>query len=235
VTGVQTCALPISQDLENMDFFLSDLEAAAKEGPTRPLMDVWFKNDQEGIVIGSFGTILATADGGKSWESLMDKIENPNGYHYYGITRSGNDLFIAGEAGILFRSEDFGRTWKKLTSPYEGSFFGISGNPEGGFVTAFGLRGNIFYSYDRGETWSPSNTGQKASLSGGVFLSDGSFCVAGVDGSLLISKDKGKSYTLLPTKFPGSISLTEASDRKLVVVGLRGVTRIEINPQGGNK
>ena len=130
----------LTLDLENMDFFLSDLEEAAKEGPTRPLMDLWFKNEQEGIVICSFGTILGTTDGGKTWGSLMDRIENPNGYHYYGITRSGNDLFIAGEAGILFRSEDFGKTWKKLESPYEGSFFGIEGNPEGGFVTALFVR-----------------------------------------------------------------------------------------------
>ncbi len=224
----------LSRELEDLDYFLSDLEMAVEEGPTRPLMDLWFKNDREGLVIGSFGMILATADGGRSWQPLMDHIDNPDGFHYYGITRSGDDLFIAGEAGLLYRSEDFGKTWQRLDSPYEGSYFGILGNPEGGFVTVFGLRGNIFYSLDRGETWLPSETGRKASLSGGTFLSDGSFCVVGVDGSILKSTDMGKTFISLPERFPGGIALTEVKNGVLAVVGLRGVTLIDANNSSHN-
>lgn len=217
-------------ELENLGYFLSDAEEATKEGPTRPLMDLYFKNEREGIVIGAFGIILRTADGGKTWEPMLDRMDNPDGFHYYAIARAGEDLFIAGESGILFRSEDYGETWKRLNSGYDGSYFGITGSPEGGFVTAFGLRGSIYCSHDRGDTWTPAANGSKASLSGGVFLSDGSFCLAGVDGSLLRSTDKGKTFAPLQGKFPGSISLIEARHGILAVTGLRGVTWIEVNP-----
>jgi photosystem II stability/assembly factor-like uncharacterized protein len=228
----ETLVETLAEDLENLEFALVGAEEAVAEGPTRPLMDLWFKNDREGIVIGSFGLILETKDGGVTWNPLLDRMDNPEGGHYYGITRSGNDLFIAGEAGILFRSEDFGQTWKRLESPYDGSFFGILGSPEGGFVVAFGLRGSTFYSHDRGENWIEANKDGAASLSGAAFLSDGSLWIAGVDGAVLRSVDRGKTFKTLPTRFPGIISLTETGDGNVVLVGLRGATRIEVCEPG---
>ena len=110
-------------EVENLEFFLSDAEVALEEGPSRPLMDVWFKNEREGIIIGAFGMILVTSDGGGTWQPILDVIDNAEGFHYYGIIRSGDDLFIVGEVGGLYRSADFGRSWQRLESPYEGSFF----------------------------------------------------------------------------------------------------------------
>lgn len=218
----------LEMEMEDLDFFLSDAETSLEEGPVKPLMDVWFKNEKEGIVVGSFGMILATTDGGNTWQTLLDRIDNVDGYHYYGITRSGDDLFIAGEAGGLYRSTDFGSTWQRLSPPYEGSFFGITGDPAGGVVTAFGLRGSIYYSLDRGETWHPSDIGRKVSLSGGTFMSDGTICIVGVDGSVFKSSDMGKTYALLPQRFPGSITATEIKKGVITVVGLRGVTQVEV-------
>ncbi|ESP92372.1 hypothetical protein PL2TA16_04645, partial [Pseudoalteromonas luteoviolacea 2ta16] len=85
----------------NLSFFLDDINLAMAEGPTRPLMDVWFKNEREGIVVGAFGMILGTVDGGENWTPWLDRIDNPDGFHYYGICRSGDALYIAGEAGML--------------------------------------------------------------------------------------------------------------------------------------
>jgi photosystem II stability/assembly factor-like uncharacterized protein len=226
---------PLAAEIENLEFFLSDVEVAVKEGPIWPLMDVWFKNDQEGIIIGAFGMILGTMDGGKTWNPMLDRIKNTDGLHLYAITRSGDDLFIAGESGMLFRSEDFGKTWKQLTSPYDGSYFGLIGNPEGGFITAFGLRGNIYCSIDRGETWYPADTGAKASISGGAFLSDGSFCIVAVDGSILISPDQGKTFKTLPTRFPGATAVAELRKGVVYVTGLKGVTRIDLNKLSSDK
>ena len=217
----------LEKKIEDLGFFLSDAEMALEEGPTRPLMDVWFKNDQEGIIVGVFGTILKTIDGGKNWTALLDRLENPNGYHYYGITRSGDNLFIAGEMGMLFRSEDFGETWKVLTSPYDGSFFGIVGNPEGNFIAAFGLRGNLCYSLDNGENWQHKGIGQ-SSISGGAWLSSNALCLAAVDGSIYISSDKGESFKALSEKFPACIAVVQSTNEELTVVGLNGEKKIEL-------
>lgn len=216
------------KDLEELGYVLEGAEEAVKDGPSLPLFDLWFKNDRVGIIIGSFGLIFGTTDGGNTWNPLMDRLKNPEGYHYYGITRSGDDLFIAGELGRLFRSDDLGHTWYRLNSPYIGSFWGIIGSPDGDIVITFGLLGNTFYSYDRGETWIPVEKEGTASLHGGTFLSDGSFCIGGVDGRLHRSADMGKTFKTQPTRFPGIISLTEASDGSLVLVGIRGTTRIKL-------
>jgi photosystem II stability/assembly factor-like uncharacterized protein len=220
------------EDLENLEFALIGAEEAVEEGPTRPLMDLWFKNDREGLVIGSFGLMLGTTDAGKTWKPLLDRLDNPEGYHYYAITRSGEDLFIAGEMGLLFRSDDLGKTWQRLESPYDGSYFGIIGSPEGDFVIAFGLRGSTFYSYDRGKSWIRAKKKGFASLSAGTFLSDGSFWIAGVDGVVLRSVDRGKTFKNLPTRFPGISSLAEANDGNVVLVGLRGSTRVGCTQPG---
>ncbi|MFX1265949.1 MAG: WD40/YVTN/BNR-like repeat-containing protein, partial [Promethearchaeota archaeon] len=113
--------------------------------------------------------------------------------------------------------------------PYEGSYFGIVGSPKGDFVTAFGLRGHIFYSVDRGQSWHRSDIGIKASVAGGALVSDGSICMAAVDGSIMHSMDNGKSFKTLPKKVPGSIALAEINDCILAVVGYRGFTRIDSN------
>lgn len=219
----------IELNLENLEFFLDDVNMAITEGPTRPLMDVWFKNEREGIAIGAFGMILSTSDGGKNWVPLLDRIDNPDGFHYYGICRSADSLFIAGEAGMLFRSDDWGQHWKRLASPYEGTFFGITGSDDGTIVAAYGLRGSLFLSCDGGDTWTQAEYRKGASISGGTFTSDGTLVLGCVDGTIVQSRDRGKTFSVLPTRFPGSIAIVEANDKSLVVAGLRGVTRIKEN------
>ncbi len=217
----------LENEIEDLGFFLSDAKMALREGPTRPLMDVWFKNEQEGIIVGVFGMILKTSDGGKSWEPMLDRIENPNGYHYNGIFRSGENLFIAGEMGLLFRSKDFGKTWEQLRLPYDGSFFGVIGDPEGTFVITFGLRGNVCYSLDGGEVWQHKSVG-RSSFSGGTWLSDNRLCLVAVDGSIYISPDKGETFKVLSEKFPSAISAAQSGDDELTVIGLNGLKKIHI-------
>ena len=218
----------LEREIEDFGFFLSDAEMGLEEGPTRPLMDLWFKNDQEGIIVGAFGMILETKDGGKSWVPILDRIENPNGYHYYGITRCGNNLFIAGEMGLLFRSIDFGQTWETLTSPYEGTFFGVVGNPEGNFVTTFGLRGNICFSRDGGESWQHKSLG-RSSINGGTWLSSGKLCLVAMDGSIYISSDDGETFKVLSQKIPSAIAVAQSNSDELAVVGLNGIKKVNLD------
>ncbi len=214
-------------EIEDLGFFLSDAKMALREGPTRPLMDVWFKNELEGIIVGVFGMILKTSDGGKSWKPMLDSIKNPNGYHYNGILRSGENLFIAGEMGLMFRSKDFGETWEQLILPYDGSFFGIAGDPEGTFLVAFGLRGNVCYSLDGGDAWHHKRVG-RSSFSGGTWLSDNTLCLVAVDGSICISPDKGETFKMLSEKFPSAIAVAQSDDDELTVVGLNGLKKSKI-------
>jgi photosystem II stability/assembly factor-like uncharacterized protein len=213
----------LAYDLENLQFFANDAQMAVDEGPTRPFMDVWFKNNQEGIIVGSFGMILQTKDGGKTWLPILDRIDNLDGYHYYAISSAGDALFIVGERGMLFRSTDDGQSWQRFETPYDGSFFGVAGSVDGRFIVAFGLRGKAVVTFDGGNSWQQAGTPKGGALSGAEFLSDGSLLMVSNDGSLIGSGDSGKSFQPLPARFPGGIALAEINSDSVIVAGVYGL------------
>lgn len=210
-------------EIEDLEYLLQDAETALEEGPARPFMDVWFKNEKQGFIIGAFGLILETRNGGKSWLPIFDRMENPDGFHYYGITRAGTSLYIAGESGMLFRSDNQGKSWIRLDAPYEGSFFGIVGDPEGEYVIAFGMGGKAYRSSDNGTTWEPIKIPTPASLSAGTALPDGPLLLSAGDGTILYSNDGGKLFTPLPVVSPGCTAIAGLDSGHIVLTGLRGM------------
>jgi len=117
----------LERALEELQYGEDDALTFIEEGASRPFLDVWFKNENEGFVIGALGLFLKTSDGGDSWTSWAEHINNADLFHLNSISKIGNKLYIIGEAGILFVSNDYGNNWNNLTSPYNGSFFGIIG------------------------------------------------------------------------------------------------------------
>lgn len=203
---------------------------------TVPLLDVWFKDELHGFGVGAYGYIIETVDGGKNWNFIDDRIANDDEFHYNAINDDGQGhLFLAGEAGILFRSTDFGETWVSLSSPYEGSWFGISSGD--GRILVHGLRGNIYQSQDLGESWKPLSSGTDQTLFGSARLLDGSVVLVGNSGAVLTGSG-GKAA--LPTGVEGGLSVSHRPDRMtisalapssdgyIVVVGQGGAYRMTL-------
>lgn len=220
-TGDDRAAL--QSEIEDLKLQLEDAQSFKAEGPSRPFLGIWFKNGNEGIAVGAFGLILHTADGGQTWSAWYDHIDNPTGYHLNSIQQIGNRLFIAAEAGTLYRSDDWGNTWERLDSPYDGSFFGITGNPQGR-VIAFGLRGHAFQSGDWGTTWAPIKTGIDTSLFNGTMLSDGSAVLVGAAGMTLHIDARGQ--VIGTTQDPARLPLTraiESTNNGLLIASPAGI------------
>lgn len=216
--------------IDALEYLLSDAETGLQEGPTKPFMDVWFNNETEGIVIGAFGLILGTGDGGSTWTPLTERLDNPDSFHYYGISQTDTSLFIAGEGGMLFRSEDLGKNWTRLASPYEGSFFGVIGEPTDNFVIAFGMQGTAYRSDDNGDTWQQININSTTSLSGGTVLPNGALAISGINGILFYSRDGNRGFQPLPVKFPGCMAVTNADTdgNILILTGLGGLMQTRV-------
>ncbi len=193
-----------------------------------PLLDVWFDDVNSGIALGAYGTILQTRNGGKEWVDISDRINNEEEFHYNAITGDGNgNVYIAGEAGILFHSADSGRTWKTLESPYEGSLFGVSTGP--GEVLIHGLRGNVFRSTDQGKTWGAMSSGTGETLFGSAVMDNGKSILVGTSGSFV--SGKAGQWSAVNRRDRVSLSaLAPGVDGNIVVVGQGGIHRM--SPSG---
>ncbi|MOA10340.1 hypothetical protein D3C78_1302240 [compost metagenome] len=129
----------------------------------------------------------------------------------------------------MLRSEDEGRSFVAVDSPYHGSFFGM-GAADGGVILAYGLRGNAFRNNGADQGWVEVDMGQEVSLTADVTLSDGSLLLADETGRVLRSADGARSFKPLPISTHGYLSgLVQAADGALVVAGMRGVSRIELD------
>jgi photosystem II stability/assembly factor-like uncharacterized protein len=190
----------------------------------KPLLDVWFHDEKRGFAIGAYGLLLATADGGDTWESRT--VVEGTDTHLNAIAEAGGSLFLAGEAGSLYRSDDGGESWQALESPYQGSFFGLLPLGDGALLV-FGLRGNVFRSEDRGKTWSSVNSGTEATLTTGRELGSGKVAVAGMAGVLLWSEDGGRTFRLRELEDrKASLAILPGSADGLVLLGEGGIRPI---------
>ena len=204
----------------------------------RPLLDLWFRDVDYGFAIGAYGFLLSTTDGGDTWsprdvgggEDLAegyDDFGEGNDFHLNHIARSETRrLYIAAEAGTIYRSDDDGRSWISLPSPYHGSFFGTL-PLDNDTLLLFGLRGRMYRSTDAGESWQRVETSTEAMLTDGLRLKDGTIVVAGLAGTLLVSRDGGRTFTLhQQADRQGLATVIEADDGSLILIGEFGATRL---------
>ncbi len=218
-------ALDLEYALEDAQFALEDAQIDAEVGASKPLLDVLFWSRDEGVVVGAYGFVFKTEDGGKTWTNLGPNMDNPDRFHLNAITRiKGGTLLVAGEAGVLFRSTDQGESWESIDSPYDGSFFGVSPTGEEGEALAFGLRGNLFRSTDDGVSWEPLDSNTESTLMGASYDGSRGITIVGNSGSVLTSSDGGMTFieTIRENRL-GNVSVVHISKDRLVMVGENGV------------
>lgn len=190
-----------------------------------PLLGVWFADNQNGYAVGAYGYFLVTHDGGSTWADNSAAINNHDGWHLNAIRgiEGSSTVFIAGEHGLLFRSADKGQSWQSMASPFDGSFFGVSG-VSSSLLLVYGLQGRLFASADQGGSWRQVQTGVSSGLNAAAGLPDGKVVVAGNAGVLLEAKDAGLNF--IPEARPDRQSIQAVlplSSGELLTVGDGGV------------
>lgn len=201
------------------------LQRLALEGPDKPLLDLLVEDDQRVTVVGAFNLAASTRDGGKTWTLLSSRIENSNQMHLYGIASAGDGVFAVGEQALLLKR--VGERYVALKSPYEGSYFGIV--PAGDrLLVVFGLRGNVFQSFDGGGNWRRSNLpGASASINGALRLAHGRLILFDQAGGVFASVDGGANFQRVPFDWGAPLTgLVEAADGSLIATSVIGITRI---------
>jgi photosystem II stability/assembly factor-like uncharacterized protein len=214
---------------------LSKVQLLVSDGPDKPFLDLYFKNDKEGFVVGSYGYIFHTKDGGTTWTCLMDREDNPDGLNLYAIRAFDSSLYISGEQGLFMVSKDNGNSFQRIKTPYQGTFFALDMSPSGEIVLV-GLRGNAYWSSDQGATFNKSQAPEgAASFSDIIRLSDGTLLFANQAGIVLESRDQGKTIQNVDSLRLAPISaLLDMGNNNIMTVGYGGAVRVQLPLSGSN-
>jgi len=201
----------------------AQIEQNFKGGATAPWLDVWFEDADRGFVVGAFGMIAATVDGGRRWEPWLHRIDNDQALHLNGVRGVGRNVYVAGERGMVFKLDRERRRFQGAATGYTGSFFGIVGKAE--TLLAFGLRGVVYRSGDGGATWEALKLPAGATVTAGSVSADsGGFVLVNSAGQFLLGDAQGRSFRVAdPANAMRYTGVVLASRGAAVVTGLGGV------------
>ena len=131
--------------------------SASDSGTRERLLRVVHGPNQHAVIVGAFGTVLLSRDGGQSWASiapdwfaLRDDGAQP---HLYAVhIDADGQITLSGEFGLILRSSDWGQSWATLRSG-TASLFDLQLLPNGtGY--AVGQNSTVLRSRDGGQHWS---------------------------------------------------------------------------------
>lgn len=214
---------------------LRQAQQLVADGADKPLLDVSFATDSTGVVVGAYGLAFTTHDGGKTWESLLGRIDNSDGRHLNAVQVRGNAVTIAGEQGLLLHSTDGSQRFVRVKAPYPGSLFALAFLPQGGIAVG-GIKGNVFLGDADLREWRKAELPIPAGVTA---------LRADADGALLIGTQAGTVYRLaagsnavsewVGKKMPMLTSLVRTNDDALVLGSLAGIARSDPGNKGSGK
>ena len=208
--------------LDDAQFALDDIKAGSAAGPTRPLLDAWFRNDRQGWVVGAYGTILATADAGQTWRYVPGLI-NPDRLHLNTVLGlADGSLLVGGEGGRVYRSADGGVNWHPAQVLGPASLYKIIQLKDGTVLT-FGFGGALFVSHDSGQTWKAHSTSLNSSLYGGTQLADGSVLLTGQGGVVLYGDEQLNFRTWRSGCRASWLGVVQTSATQVALIGTAGL------------
>ncbi len=122
---------------------------SAARGFHYDLLSVVFPSERDGWACGRWGTILRTADGGKTWTKqqtgTLDMLTSVN----FVDAKNG---WAVGDRGTILHTADGGQTWEKQKSPTEILLMSVQFvSPAKGW--AVGEKTTILHTSDGGKTW----------------------------------------------------------------------------------
>jgi photosystem II stability/assembly factor-like uncharacterized protein len=115
--------------------------------------DVLFLNETRGWVVGDWGTILCTADGGKTW--TVSHI-GPFPSLFSMSFKNANEGWTVGQNGFALKTDNGGDSWTKFGVDTENSLYRIQVKEDYGVMV--GDQSMIFESNDGGKTWTKINS-----------------------------------------------------------------------------
>ncbi|NWF90128.1 MAG: T9SS type A sorting domain-containing protein [Ignavibacteriaceae bacterium] len=158
---------------------------------------VSFSNTLNGFVVGNRlngssweGWIYHTSTGGGSWFSSIAP-----GYQFYSVCNiDGNNIFIVGDQGVIFKSTSGGNAWYNPSSGTTNSLEDVALS-DVNHGTIVGQMGTILHTTDGGYTWITQSSGTFNRLSSVCFVNADYGFAVGDYGTILRTTNGGTSWT----------------------------------------
>jgi photosystem II stability/assembly factor-like uncharacterized protein len=174
---------------ENEGFLdMSGHENAGAEDEAR-LTGVSFADDQHGFVVGEFGLILVTNDGGKTWKRQKSGAEGI----LFGVhALSDKHVIAVGSDGVVLETMN-GRDWSTIPTPTHKHLFGVWATND--VVLAVGADG-VALSRAGQRPFQIVSTNVHSWLSAITLLDESNGVIVGGRGRVLSTKDSGRTFAL---------------------------------------
>jgi photosystem II stability/assembly factor-like uncharacterized protein len=113
------------------------------------LYSVTYADPEHAWVVGEFGTIMASDDGGRSWRQQHGLVETTLFGAFFADTRRG---WAVGIDSVILRTQDGGQTWQAQPSPLaRRSLYDVAVRGREGWIV--GDAGTVFRTRDGGDSW----------------------------------------------------------------------------------
>jgi photosystem II stability/assembly factor-like uncharacterized protein len=166
---------------------------------------VYFSDRDHGWAVGSRGTLLATTDGGKSWQAKPQPTEDAIRDLYFADEQNGwlvcerniYDLRSNDEPrAYLMKTSDGGEQWKRvnLRGANVDARLMRAIFSHGGRGWAFGEGGAIYRTHDSGANWIKLQAPTRYLLLGGTFIDENSGWLVGAGATILQTSDGGETW-----------------------------------------
>ncbi|PJI95830.1 photosystem II stability/assembly factor-like uncharacterized protein [Acidovorax sp. 69] len=225
--GVRAAKLLLAQAVaQGSERAIKDAQRLVADGADKPFLDLHFFDERRGLAVGAYNLAFLTGDGGVTWVPLSGLLDNPQAMHLYAVRARGTTVVIAGEQGLVLLSGDGGATFRRIETPYSGTFFTAEILHDGA-IWLGGLRGNVWRSADAGGNWQAmhgqSNAPTGASITASTVASDGMLLLGSQSGQTL--QANSESLRLRPGAPVGPVTgLLPLPDGRLLTLTLRGAT-----------
>ena len=194
------------------------------DGPDKPFFGIHFDDPERGFIVGAYGLILYTTNGGKSWLPWMNHVDNPKSLTIYAIRKIKGIHYLAGEQGLFCRTHNESVEFECMSTPFEGSYFALSAGPQDEVIVA-GLLGNAFATADKGDNWKKLKFANGSSIAAISILGDKRIVFGSQRGELFggseVTDLKPMSIVAKPVT-----SMIETSNGSVVIVGPLGIQLI---------
>lgn len=169
-----------------------------------------FVSADQGWVVGAFGTIYRTTDGGGRWEAQASGTQEPLFSVDFVNPRVG---WAVGRQGVILHTRDGGARWRKQKASGGKHLFHVAALDER-TAWAVGDWGAMFFTRDGGETWEDRSLERDVILYSQSWPDSQHGWIVGEAGTLLRTEDGGQTWQEQDPGVPKTLFGVHFTDRQ---------------------